>query len=119
MDFINKNVPFHFSAGIAGTPVIFNVNGDAPGRYEIYQYQMKHNTTEYKIIGHWADQLHLDVWLFLSLWLPLVYCMAPIKVFGNVNLSKYCVQLEVSVKVNTVHHIFGWKKDALTKNMSY
>uniref|UniRef100_A0A4W5M0N7 Glutamate metabotropic receptor 4 n=1 Tax=Hucho hucho TaxID=62062 RepID=A0A4W5M0N7_9TELE len=46
--------------GIAGTPVIFNVNGDAPGRYEIYQYQMKHNTTEYKIIGHWADQLHLD-----------------------------------------------------------
>ncbi|XP_045549118.1 metabotropic glutamate receptor 4 [Salmo salar] len=52
-----RNVNF---TGIAGTPVIFNVNGDAPGRYEIYQYQMKHNTTEYKIIGHWADQLHLD-----------------------------------------------------------
>uniref|UniRef100_A0A8C2YXX8 Glutamate metabotropic receptor 4 n=1 Tax=Cyclopterus lumpus TaxID=8103 RepID=A0A8C2YXX8_CYCLU len=46
--------------GIAGTPVIFNVNGDAPGRYEIYQYQMTNNATEYKIIGHWTDQLHLN-----------------------------------------------------------
>ncbi|KAK2851685.1 hypothetical protein Q5P01_007961 [Channa striata] len=47
--------------GIAGTPVVFNVNGDAPGRYEIYQYQIMNNTTEYKIIGHWTDQLHLDI----------------------------------------------------------
>ncbi|XP_075955736.1 metabotropic glutamate receptor 4-like [Anarhichas minor] len=46
--------------GIAGTPVVFNVNGDAPGRYEIYQYQMTNNATEYKIIGNWTDQLHLD-----------------------------------------------------------
>ncbi|XP_028265507.1 metabotropic glutamate receptor 4-like isoform X1 [Parambassis ranga] len=46
--------------GIAGIPVVFNVNGDAPGRYEIYQYQMTNNTTEYKIIGHWTDQLHLE-----------------------------------------------------------
>ncbi|XP_034152052.1 metabotropic glutamate receptor 4 isoform X2 [Esox lucius] len=46
--------------GIAGTPVIFNENGDAPGRYAIYQYQMKNNTNEYKIIGHWADLLHLN-----------------------------------------------------------
>ncbi|XP_056279348.1 metabotropic glutamate receptor 4-like isoform X2 [Pseudoliparis swirei] len=46
--------------GIAGTPVTFNVNGDAPGRYEIYQYQMANNATEYKIIGHWTDQLHLN-----------------------------------------------------------
>ncbi|XP_034028783.1 metabotropic glutamate receptor 4-like [Thalassophryne amazonica] len=47
--------------GIAGTPLVFNVNGDAPGRYEIYQYQITNNTTEYKIIGHWTDQLHLDI----------------------------------------------------------
>ncbi|XP_047463089.1 metabotropic glutamate receptor 4-like isoform X2 [Mugil cephalus] len=53
-----RNVNF---TGIAGTPVIFNVNGDAPGRYEIYQYQITNNTTEYKIIGHWTDQLHLDI----------------------------------------------------------
>ncbi|KAM8829760.1 metabotropic glutamate receptor 4 isoform X1 [Synchiropus splendidus] len=48
-------------SGIAGTPVVFNVNGDAPGRYEIYQYQITNETTEYKIIGHWTDQLHLDI----------------------------------------------------------
>uniref|UniRef100_A0AAQ5X7N8 G-protein coupled receptors family 3 profile domain-containing protein n=1 Tax=Amphiprion ocellaris TaxID=80972 RepID=A0AAQ5X7N8_AMPOC len=53
-----RNVNF---TGIAGTPVVFNVNGDAPGRYEIYQYQITNNTTEYKIIGHWTDQLHLDM----------------------------------------------------------
>ncbi|XP_044207406.1 metabotropic glutamate receptor 4-like [Thunnus albacares] len=53
-----RNVNF---TGIAGTPVVFNVNGDAPGRYEIYQYQIANNTTEYKIIGHWTDQLHLDI----------------------------------------------------------
>ncbi|CAG04030.1 unnamed protein product [Tetraodon nigroviridis] len=46
--------------GIAGTPVVFNMNGDAPGRYEIYQYQITNTTREYKIIGHWTDQLHLD-----------------------------------------------------------
>uniref|UniRef100_A0AAV2LZX3 G-protein coupled receptors family 3 profile domain-containing protein n=1 Tax=Knipowitschia caucasica TaxID=637954 RepID=A0AAV2LZX3_KNICA len=47
--------------GIAGTPVVFNVNGDAPGRYEIYQYQIVNESMEYKIIGHWTDQLHLDI----------------------------------------------------------
>ncbi|KAF1392008.1 hypothetical protein PFLUV_G00048030 [Perca fluviatilis] len=47
--------------GIAGNPVLFNENGDAPGRYEIYQYQIRNRTAEYKIIGHWTDQLHLNV----------------------------------------------------------
>ncbi|XP_030623687.1 metabotropic glutamate receptor 4-like [Chanos chanos] len=51
-----RNVNF---TGIAGNPVVFNVNGDAPGRYEIYQYQINNNTAEYKIIGHWTDQLQL------------------------------------------------------------
>lgn len=53
------------SLGIAGNPVLFNENGDAPGRYEIYQYQIKNQTAEYKIIGHWTDQLHLNVSIFL------------------------------------------------------
>ncbi|XP_036389006.1 metabotropic glutamate receptor 4-like [Megalops cyprinoides] len=53
-----RNVNF---TGIAGNPVLFNVNGDAPGRYEIFQYQIKNNTAEYKVIGHWTDQLHLDI----------------------------------------------------------
>ncbi|KAG7478474.1 hypothetical protein MATL_G00081100 [Megalops atlanticus] len=48
-------------AGIAGNPVLFNENGDAPGRYEIYQYQIRNNSSEYRIIGHWADQLHLNI----------------------------------------------------------
>uniref|UniRef100_A0AAQ6AI65 G-protein coupled receptors family 3 profile domain-containing protein n=1 Tax=Amphiprion ocellaris TaxID=80972 RepID=A0AAQ6AI65_AMPOC len=48
-------------AGIAGNPVLFNENGDAPGRYEIYQYQIRNRTAEYKIIGHWTNQLHLNV----------------------------------------------------------
>ncbi|XP_067361774.1 metabotropic glutamate receptor 4-like isoform X2 [Channa argus] len=47
--------------GIAGNPVLFNENGDAPGRYEIYQYQIRNRTAEYKIIGHWTDQLNLNV----------------------------------------------------------
>nr|XP_043895367.1 metabotropic glutamate receptor 4 isoform X2 [Solea senegalensis] len=53
-----RNVNF---TGIAGTPVVFNVNGDAPGRYEIYQYQIGNNTAEYKIIGHWTDHLYLNI----------------------------------------------------------
>ncbi|MEQ2195750.1 hypothetical protein XENOCAPTIV_017759 [Xenoophorus captivus] len=60
------------SLGIAGTPVVFNVNGDAPGRYEIYQYQISNNTTEYKIIGHWTDQLYLSVWTTL-LYVTVLY----------------------------------------------
>ncbi|XP_075709630.1 metabotropic glutamate receptor 4 isoform X1 [Rhinoderma darwinii] len=53
-----RNVNF---TGIAGTPVTFNENGDAPGRYEIYQYQMHNGTPEYKVIGQWADHLHLKI----------------------------------------------------------
>uniref|UniRef100_A0A286XYN4 G-protein coupled receptors family 3 profile domain-containing protein n=1 Tax=Cavia porcellus TaxID=10141 RepID=A0A286XYN4_CAVPO len=45
----------------AGTPVTFNENGDAPGRYDIFQYQITNKSTEYKIIGHWTNQLHLKV----------------------------------------------------------
>ncbi|KAI3356879.1 hypothetical protein L3Q82_003527 [Scortum barcoo] len=73
-----RNVNF---TGIAGTPVVFNVNGDAPGRYEIYQYQITNNTTEYKIIGHWTDQLHLDTnemqWPGGTQEVPLSICSQP------------------------------------------
>lgn len=50
-----------FPTGIAGTPVTFNENGDAPGRYDIYQYQIRNSTPEYKVIGQWTDHLHLKV----------------------------------------------------------
>lgn len=59
--------------GIAGNPVLFNENGDAPGRYEIYQYQIRNLTAEYKIIGHWTDQLHLSVSFAFSISCP---CMS-------------------------------------------
>ncbi|KAK0134603.1 Metabotropic glutamate receptor 8 [Merluccius polli] len=48
--------------GSAGTPVTFNENGDAPGRYDIFQYQINNRSTaEYKVIGHWTNQLHLNM----------------------------------------------------------
>ncbi|XP_005994296.2 glutamate receptor, metabotropic 8a [Latimeria chalumnae] len=54
-----RNVNFN---GSAGTPVTFNENGDAPGRYDIYQYQITNKSTaEYKVIGHWTDHLYLNV----------------------------------------------------------
>lgn len=59
--------------GIAGNPVLFNENGDAPGRYEIYQYQIRNRTAEYKVIGHWTDQLHLNVSIAFSISCP---CMS-------------------------------------------
>lgn len=39
----------------------FNENGDAPGRYDIYQYQLRNGSAEYKVIGSWTDHLQLRV----------------------------------------------------------
>ncbi|XP_061629904.1 metabotropic glutamate receptor 8-like isoform X2 [Phyllopteryx taeniolatus] len=48
--------------GSAGTPVTFNENGDAPGRYDIFQYQISERSgPEYKVIGQWTNQLHLNM----------------------------------------------------------
>uniref|UniRef100_A0A3Q1G6L3 Glutamate receptor, metabotropic 4 n=1 Tax=Acanthochromis polyacanthus TaxID=80966 RepID=A0A3Q1G6L3_9TELE len=58
---VKKGSGLRKCTSIAGNPVLFNENGDAPGRYEIYQYQIRNRTAEYKIIGHWTDQLHLNV----------------------------------------------------------
>lgn len=41
---------------------MFNKNGDAPGRYDIFQYQTTNTTTPgYRLIGQWADKLQLNV----------------------------------------------------------
>uniref|UniRef100_A0A8B9LEI7 Glutamate receptor, metabotropic 4 n=1 Tax=Astyanax mexicanus TaxID=7994 RepID=A0A8B9LEI7_ASTMX len=48
----------------SGNPVQFNENGDAPGRYDIFQYQLNqtaNQTAEYKIIGSWTDKLNLNM----------------------------------------------------------
>ncbi|XP_077373909.1 glutamate receptor, metabotropic 8b isoform X2 [Festucalex cinctus] len=48
--------------GSAGTPVTFNENGDAPGRYDIFQYQIDERSgPEYKVIGQWTNQLSLNM----------------------------------------------------------
>ncbi|MBN3309635.1 GRM8 protein, partial [Amia calva] len=70
--------------GSAGTPVIFNENGDAPGRYDIFQYQITNrSTTEYRVIGHWTDQLHLNLdamrWTRGDPSIPPSVCSVPCK----------------------------------------
>lgn len=50
--------------GSAGTPVMFNENGDAPGRYDIFQYQATNGSASsggYQAVGQWAEALRLDV----------------------------------------------------------
>ncbi|XP_034441511.1 glutamate receptor, metabotropic 6b isoform X1 [Hippoglossus hippoglossus] len=47
--------------GSAGTGVMFNENGDAPGRYDIFQYQLSNvSNPGYKDIGQWTNQLRLN-----------------------------------------------------------
>uniref|UniRef100_A0A8C9UTP1 Glutamate metabotropic receptor 4 n=1 Tax=Spermophilus dauricus TaxID=99837 RepID=A0A8C9UTP1_SPEDA len=73
-----RNVNF---SGIAGNPVTFNENGDAPGRYDIYQYQLRNGSAEYKVIGSWTDHLHLRTermhWPGRGQQLPRSICSLP------------------------------------------
>ncbi|XP_030921531.1 metabotropic glutamate receptor 6-like, partial [Geospiza fortis] len=46
--------------GSAGTPVSFNENGDAPGRYDIFQFQGGNGTGAYRAVGQWVQGLHLQ-----------------------------------------------------------
>ncbi|KAG8007296.1 Metabotropic glutamate receptor 7 [Nibea albiflora] len=46
----------------AGTSVTFNRNGDAPGRYDLFQYQWNNVTGPgYRVIGQWTESLQLNV----------------------------------------------------------
>ncbi|XP_039656405.1 metabotropic glutamate receptor 8-like [Perca fluviatilis] len=48
--------------GSAGTSVLFNENGDAPGRYDIFQFQMtNHSLPGYHVIGQWTNNLKLNL----------------------------------------------------------
>ncbi|XP_054578150.1 metabotropic glutamate receptor 4 isoform X2 [Eptesicus fuscus] len=68
-------------SGIAGNPVTFNENGDAPGRYDIYQYQLRNGSAGYKVIGSWTDHLHLRIermlWPGSGQQLPRSICSLP------------------------------------------
>lgn len=49
-------------SGSAGTSVTFNQNGDAPGRYDLFQYQINNNSfPAYRVIGQWTESLQLNV----------------------------------------------------------
>uniref|UniRef100_A0A8V5GUW9 Uncharacterized protein n=1 Tax=Melopsittacus undulatus TaxID=13146 RepID=A0A8V5GUW9_MELUD len=48
-------------SGSAGTPVSFNENGDAPGRYDIFQFQGANGSGSYRTVGQWVQGLHLQV----------------------------------------------------------
>uniref|UniRef100_A0A672R6X8 Metabotropic glutamate receptor 6-like n=1 Tax=Sinocyclocheilus grahami TaxID=75366 RepID=A0A672R6X8_SINGR len=68
--------------GSAGTAVLFNENGDAPGRYDIFQYQMTNTTNPgYRVIGQWTNNLRLNVeemqWTGGSRQIPDSVCSFP------------------------------------------
>ncbi|GAB0202341.1 metabotropic glutamate receptor 6-like [Grus japonensis] len=46
--------------GSAGTPVTFNENGDAPGRYDIFQFQGGNGSGTYRAVGQWVQGLRLQ-----------------------------------------------------------
>ena len=39
----------------------FNENGDAPGRYDIFQFQGGNGSGAYRAVGQWVQGLHLRV----------------------------------------------------------
>lgn len=40
----------------------FNRNGDAPGRYDLFQYQWSNVTgSGYRVIGQWTETLQINV----------------------------------------------------------
>ncbi|XP_071547188.1 metabotropic glutamate receptor 8-like isoform X2 [Panulirus ornatus] len=54
-----RNVSF---IGQQGREVKFNLDGDAPGSYFIYQYQqISENSYDYVLIGSWSESLQLDI----------------------------------------------------------
>ncbi|KFQ38226.1 Metabotropic glutamate receptor 8, partial [Mesitornis unicolor] len=91
--------------GSAGTPVIFNENGDAPGRYDIFQYQITNKSTEYKVIGQWTNQLHLNVSTSLIMNLTLENTHLSITLFQST--SKMLI-------ISLIHRIFEQGKKSVT-----
>lgn len=70
--------------GSAGTSVMFNENGDAPGRYDIFQFQMTNHTHPgYRVIGQWTNNLRLNLdemqWSEGDRTLPESICSLPCK----------------------------------------
>ncbi|XP_035511780.1 metabotropic glutamate receptor 7-like [Morone saxatilis] len=76
-----RNTSFN---GSAGTTVVFNKNGDAPGRYDLFQFQMTNSSTpEYKVVGQWVETLQLRLeelqWPDGEQEVPISVCSLPCK----------------------------------------
>ncbi|XP_048873784.1 metabotropic glutamate receptor 7-like [Brienomyrus brachyistius] len=74
-----RNVRFN---GSTGSPVTFNKNGDAPGRYDLFQYQAGSNISgSYRLVGQWMDSLQLSMddlqWPSGESEVPLSVCSLP------------------------------------------
>ncbi|XP_075039846.1 metabotropic glutamate receptor 7 [Mixophyes fleayi] len=85
-----RNVSFN---GSAGTPVMFNKNGDALGRYDIFQYQMGNRSTPgYRLIGQWTDELQLSIedmkWTKGMPEIPPSVCSLPCKLGQRKKIAK-------------------------------
>ncbi|XP_040214572.1 metabotropic glutamate receptor 7 [Rana temporaria] len=79
--------------GSAGTPVLFNKNGDALGRYDIFQYQTGNQSTPgYRLIGQWTDELQLSVedmqWSKALHEIPPSVCSLPCKMGERKKIAK-------------------------------
>ncbi|XP_031660220.1 metabotropic glutamate receptor 7 [Oncorhynchus kisutch] len=67
-----RNASFN---GSAGTSVMFNKNGDAPGRYDLFQFQMTNSSVpEYRPIGQWVETLQLRFTMYTTciVWLAFI-----------------------------------------------
>ncbi|XP_017351998.1 metabotropic glutamate receptor 7 isoform X1 [Ictalurus punctatus] len=76
-----RNINFN---GSAGTSVTFNQNGDAPGRYDLFQYQINNNSSPgYRVIGQWTESLQLNMedmqWPSGDVEIPGSICSLPCK----------------------------------------
>ncbi|XP_024240809.1 metabotropic glutamate receptor 7 isoform X2 [Oncorhynchus tshawytscha] len=76
-----RNASFN---GSAGTSVMFNKNGDAPGRYDLFQFQMTNSSVpEYRPIGQWVETLQLRLeelqWPEGEQAVPISMCSLPCK----------------------------------------
>ncbi|XP_077572000.1 metabotropic glutamate receptor 7-like isoform X1 [Stigmatopora nigra] len=70
--------------GSAATTVVFNKNGDAPGRYDLFQFQMANSSVpEYKAVGQWVENLQLRLeelqWPKGEQEVPISVCSLPCK----------------------------------------
>ncbi|XP_024148740.1 metabotropic glutamate receptor 7 [Oryzias melastigma] len=76
-----RNASFN---GSAGTSVVFNKNGDAPGRYDLFQFQTTNSSPpEYKAVGQWVENLQLKLdelqWPDGDQEVPISVCSPPCK----------------------------------------